>query len=260
MGSLDLDRKNWLVIPREISGLEYEFIVDPARLKKSILVTELIEKFSPGNWSGISKDSLNREFVDYQNWEELIALNLRMEQMTMNPEEFSGFVKTLVLGSIQARTVYNVAGKEVNYDLLRNYREDLFDPSSSVRGEVLDARFRFEDGKLIEDYNHQFDEKKKLVPERSIVLNCEQLLLEDRGDSFRGNAGINLAGCLFGKNVRGLPSKDVEPGNNIYTAPQNNSVAKIFVWKKCLCYELGAYSFDRVSGIGIRGMKRIGQN
>ena len=212
----ELDRSNWVVVPRVYSQLDYSYAVTPSRLSACPAVEKVVKELRLNNYTNTGKDYLGRDFVGNNNWFEFMKLNAGLGLITPDMQESFYFWELLKDGAENKRKVYDVSGKIVDSSFLQKLHDDFFKVQSPWRGNYIGTEFK-KDGENIVINSHHTLEKGVLVPQKRFILD-KDTLIEDRGISVEDWISIS-------NTEQGLPSDCVNGGNLSYMFPRDGSVA-----------------------------------
>lgn len=235
----ELDRRNWVVIPREFSGREYQLIVDPARLSYNPAVERAGRELGL-ELKNTAEDSLGREFVGYLNWFESLKINTTLGNATLEMNDFDDYGKLLFLGMNGEINVYNVAGKQIDERNLRCYFEDIFKIKGPWRAEWIDADFKTKGTGLY------------------INSNRIQISRPLSGNTLMVDRRISLTDFLLRNHTKqGLPTKNVKSGELHYEYPRsdNNSVVRFITNSGRTGLDCGRVPSYRFSNLGVRAVR-----
>ena len=246
------DRKDWIIVPQEFSGWEYKLIVNPARLSYNPALEKAAKELGV-NDKNTARDSLGRDFIGRNNWQESLKLNLSLGNKTLNLEESTTFGRLLLSGiKGKGRKVYDTSGKPVENKILEQYFNDIYQVKSPWRAEWLDADFKYRDGKLYLYQNHILNKEGNLSP-RNRRLLTKNTLMQNK------TPGISLEDWLENPTRQGLPTNKIQNGDSYYWAPlnNNNSVARLAAYSDRFGLFCGALPSNTDSDLGVRAAKRL---
>jgi len=248
------NRKNWIVIPQEFSGWKYILEVDPARLSHSPAVEKAANELKINNYKNTATDSLERDFIGNNNWQESLRLNLALGSKTPTLEESTTFGRLLFQGAKEGLKVYDVLGNQIDEKILEQYFNDIYQVKSPLREEWFDANFKTKGKKLYIHYNHALNCQGNLSPKNRKVLS-KNTLMQNK------TPGISLEDWLKNPTKQGLPTDRIQYGDAYYWAPaplsNNNSVARLDANSVRFNLICDAYPSSRYSGLGVRAAKRL---
>lgn len=247
----EIEKSDWIVIPREFTGGRYKVSVNPARLSYSPAVEKVASELGL-KLQDTAKDSLGRNYIGKISWFDSLKANLLLGDSTLTLEEFNDFGRLLYKGMHEKIKVYNVSGKQLDSKFLEQVFYDITQVRNPWRAEWLDADFKVKGKDLYINYNHVLGADGNLIPRNSELLN-RNTLMQDR------TPGISLENWLDSSHTKqGLPSKKVKSGklSSWYPRSDNNSVAGFNAdsdWANLFC---SSYPSGRDSGLGVRAAKQ----
>jgi len=241
----DLDRSNWINVPQEFSGLNYDFSVSPERLDDNPVV-EKVGKNLNLNLKSTSKDSMYRNFIGNINQEQAVKINLLLGQKTPSTKQAIDFIHLLDEGSKGKIVVYNNAGKKLEKNYLAQVRDDIVKFESPWRAEWLEDKFTKENGKMKINNNYVMSKAGILVPQYSEIL--------DKNTSMK-NKRISLDSLFKTRTEQEMVSNKTEPGNLHFWAPVNGRVAWFYADVVRVSLGCDGDPFYNDSYLGVRGVK-----
>ena len=211
----ELDRSNWVVVPREFTKRNYELDVNPARLASSPAVKKVVNELELNNYKNTAKDYLGRDFVGNNNWYEFMKMNLALGVGNLDVSDLVSYASLLLSGIAGKTKVYDVSKNKLSIDTLQAYYDDRFKVCNPYRAEYFDNNFKVKGDDLYLNSVHKL-ENGILVPQSSVILDIDTLM-EDRLISLENFTS------------QGLPSNKTKSGNINYWFPRkdNNSVARL---------------------------------
>jgi len=251
----ELSREGWIVVPQEeenfksISG--YSFEVDSSRLSYSS-ASEKVGKELGINYQNTSKDSLGRDFVGNNNWEESLRLVQSLGVKATNLKEEFDYLHLIYLGSQNKIKVYDVSGKRVDSKLCEKLLMDSIKVQAPWRGNWIDADYKVEKNGLKVHSNHLFDKEGNITDFKSEVLD---------GNTLREDKQIDVIDYLTKNHTsQGHVSVKVKSGSFYFWSPgkDNNSVARFDAgsyWAVLVC---NGYPQGRYANLGVRAAKLRG--
>ncbi len=251
----ELDRSGWINIPyehlrqRSHVGEKSSMTFNPARLAYSPEVQKAGEKLEV-NYQDTSKDLLGRGFIGNNNWFNSLKFNLALGNKTPNLAEFNNIGFVLFQGMQGKLKLYNVSGKEIDKQTLKNYFNDIYAVKSPWRAEWIDTDFKVEDRKLYLKDNHILDKNGNLISSRTKELQ-KNTLMKDKV------SGISLTDFLTNPTQQGLPRKTTKKGELYYWNPlsDNNSVAWFSADSSRAGLGCDRSPSDRNANLGVRAVR-----
>ena len=217
----ELDKKDWIVVPKEFTNGKYLLRVSPARLSYNSAV-EKVGKELGINYKNISEDSLGRKFVGNNDWKNSLMLVQFLGAKAPSLEQKINYFRLLYLGFQEKVKVYDVSGKEIDSKLCEKLLRDTVGANSPWRGEWLNNDLKTSEKGLEVRAGNTFDKEGNLIDYKSEILD-KNTLMKDK------TPGISLEDYLEKNHTsQGFPNKEVKSGDLYYWFPKsdNNSVVR----------------------------------
>lgn len=213
----DLNKKDWIVLPREFSKFNYDLAINPHRVSYSPAVDKA------GRSMGIllknnCQSSLGEEFVGDLYPSDAIKLNFLLGNRTPSLKEFNKFLFLLSEGVKGSVSVYTRSGNKLDETYLGKIKDDLI--GGCYTSEWLDSYFKkgLYD-RVFSVVNHTLDEKGNI---KEII----ELLDEDTELDWKRNH-LSLDSWLEAPTKQGLPKTFTlrENGSLCYYCPSDYQYA-----------------------------------